>query len=67
MNKLSERRKAAGMTQPELAEAAGVSVRVLQDYEQGRRPLNGIHGITLYKLAKAVGCEIEDLLTIEEE
>lgn len=65
-NKLAEKRRLAGMTQLELAEASGVNVRVLQEYEQGRRPLNGIRGITLYRLAKAVGCEIEELLTIDE-
>lgn len=62
MNKLKQIREAAGMTQAELAKLTGISVRVIQNYEQGTRPLNGARAITVYQIAKALNCTIEDLL-----
>lgn len=60
--KLKARREAAGISQAELAKKTGISVRVIQNYEQGTRPLNGARAITVYQLAKALGCTVEDLL-----
>lgn len=62
MNKLKQRREAAGMTQADLAKATGISVRVIQNYEQGTRPLNGARVITVKHIADAIGCSIEDLI-----
>lgn len=62
MNKLKQIREAAGMTQAELAKLTGISVRVIQNYEQGTRPLNGARAITVYQTAKALNCTVEDLL-----
>ena len=62
MNKLKQIREAAGMTQAELAKLTGISVRVIQNYEQGTRPLNGARAITVYQIAKALNCTVEDLL-----
>lgn len=62
MNKLKQTREAAGITQAELAKLTGISVRVIQNYEQGTRPLNGARAITVYQIAKALNCTIEDLL-----
>ena len=39
MNKLKQIREQAGLSQSQLAERAGVSLRTLQDYEQERKPL----------------------------
>jgi transcriptional regulator with XRE-family HTH domain len=64
MNKLKQTREAAGITQTELAKASGISVRVLQNYEQGTRPLNGARAITVYQIAKALNCTVEDLLEL---
>ena len=50
------------MTQRQLAEIAGVSVRLLQDYEQGRRDINSAEAATVTILASALGCAVEDLL-----
>ena len=62
MNKLAQLRKAAGLTQAQLAEASGLSVRMIQNYEQGFRDVNGI-GIKRAKaIADALGCTIEDLI-----
>lgn len=65
MSKLQDARKAAGLSQSKLAEVAGISVRSLQEYEQGRKDVNGIRGITLYKLARALNVNIEDILEID--
>jgi len=67
MNKLKQIREAAGMSQSELAKASGISVRVLQNYEQGTRPLNGARAITVYHIATALGCTVEDLINTEEK
>ena len=65
MNKLKQIREAAGITQAELAKLTGISVRVIQNYEQGTRPLNGARAITVKHIADALGCRMEDL--IEEQ
>jgi transcriptional regulator with XRE-family HTH domain len=62
MSKLKELRTAKKMSQGELSEKSGISIRVLQNYEQGVRDLNGI-GIKRAKpLADALGVRIEDLI-----
>lgn len=67
MNALKRYRKQAGLTQPELAEKVGISHRTLQDYEQGQKPLEGARAITVLKMAKALGCTVEDLIDPKEE
>lgn len=62
INNLKQIREAAGITQAELAKLTGISVRVIQNYEQGTRPLNGARAITVYQIAKALNCTVEDLL-----
>lgn len=61
---LKERRLKKGLTQAELAEQIGLSVRLIQKYEQNVQDLNKVYAITIYKLAKALECTYEDLLTI---
>jgi transcriptional regulator with XRE-family HTH domain len=62
MNRLKQMREAAGITQAELAKRTGISVRVIQNYEQGARPLNGARAITVKHIADALGCRMEDLI-----
>lgn len=64
MTNLKRIRTESGRTQKEIAENAGVSLRSLQEYEQGRKPINKVAAITLYELAKALGCDMMDLLEI---
>lgn len=64
MSKLKEIRESKNMTQSKLSEISGVNLRTLQDYEQGKKDINGVRGITLYKLAQALECMIEDLLEL---
>ena len=60
---LQAARKAAGMSQSQLANAAGISVRILQDYERGGRDLNGAKLATMLKLCNALGCSLRDIIT----
>jgi predicted ATPase/transcriptional regulator with XRE-family HTH domain len=50
---LKRLRRAAGMTQEELAERAGISARTVSDVERGLRAV--VHGDTARKLAAALG------------
>lgn len=59
---LKRRREARQMTQRQLAEVAGLSLRLLQDYEQGRRDINSAEAATVTILASVLGCAVEDLL-----
>ena len=57
--RLQAARLAAGLSQSQLARAAGVPVGTLQGWEQGRRtPLADV----LPRLAGALGCGYEDIL-----
>lgn len=62
MTNLQKYRKAAGMTQRELAVASGVSLRTLQDYEQGRKPIGQAAALTVHRIAKALGVTVENLI-----
>lgn len=61
---IKERRIQKGLTQSELAQKTGLSIRLIQKYEQNAQDLNKVYAITIYKLAKALDCTYEDLLTI---
>lgn len=64
MSRLQELRKAAGMSQSALANAAKVNVQMLQHYEQGVKDINKAQALTVYKLAQALNCTMEELLEI---
>lgn len=63
-NKITQLRKAKGMTQNELADAANVSRQTIISLEQGRYNPS----ITLaYKIAKIFGKSIEEVFIFNEE
>lgn len=62
--KLTEIRKKRGLTQAELAEVSNVSYRTIQEYEQKRSDLNKASVITVYQIAKALNCTVEDLIEL---
>lgn len=64
-SKLQKFRKNKGLSQNQLAKISGINVRSLQKYETGERDINKVAGITLYNLAKALECNVEDLLELE--
>ena len=51
-----------GFTQAELAERSQVSLRSIQMYEQRNKNINKASADTIYCLAKALGCTMEDLI-----
>ena len=55
-------REERNITQQALADAAGISIKTLQDYEGGRKDINGAAAGTVKKLAEALGCRMEDLI-----
>ena len=55
-------RTAYGLTQAELAERSGVSLRSIQMYEQRNKNINKASADTIYSLAKVLGCEMEDMI-----
>lgn len=65
MNNLKRIREEKGITQAQLAEASGVSLRMIQYYEQGYKDINKVQGVTLHKIAQALDCTIEDILNLE--
>lgn len=67
MNKLKEKRMQRKLSQSQLAKASGVSLRMLQKYEQGDRDLNKAQSETVYKLAKALNCKMEELIDIQKD
>ena len=51
-----------GITQAELAERSGVSLRSIQMYEQRNKNINKASADSMYRLAKVLGCAMEDLI-----
>lgn len=55
-------RTAYGITQAELAERSGVSLRSIQMYEQRNKNINKANADTMYHISKVLGCTMEDLI-----
>ena len=51
-----------GCTQAELAKRSGVSLRSIQMYEQRNKDINRASAETLLRLARVLGCTMEDLI-----
>lgn len=66
-NRLSEKRKAAGMSQKQLAAASGVNVRIIQKCEEGVTSINKVQLMHGLKLAKALKCDVADLAEVGNE
>lgn len=60
--KLQTVRKAIGLSQKELSERSGVTLRMIQQYEQRAKDINKATASNLFALAGALGCRAEDLL-----
>ena len=61
-SKLKVMREMRELTQREVAELSGVSFRIIKDYEQGQRDINGAKLLTLLKICAALRCRLEDIL-----
>lgn len=64
MNKITERRTAAGISRSELARQSGVPLRTLEDWEHEKTIPTNVY--QLAKVARVLNCMIEDLIVIEE-
>ena len=63
MRKLKIMRTGAGLSQRQLSELSGVNLRTIQDYESnGGQVIDKANIRTLLNLAKALGCNIKDIL-----
>lgn len=63
MRKLKIMRTGAGLSQRQLSELSGVNLRTIQDYESnGGQVIDKANLRSLLNLAKALGCNIKDIL-----
>lgn len=62
VNPLKRQRKAAGLTQQELANKSGVKLRMIQAYEQGYQDILKAESLSVIKLAKTLNCHPENIL-----
>ena len=60
--RLKRMRESRGLSQSELAEESGVKLRSIQMYEQRVNDIDKAQAQTVYKLARIIGCDVEDLL-----
>lgn len=65
--KLRDYREKAGLSRSQLAEKAGVSVRLLERYEQGARDFNKAQVGVVLALSKALGVAVEDLIDEQDK
>lgn len=61
-SKLQEIRRARGFTQQQLREASGVTLRMIQLYEQRQNDINKAQVNVVMSLAQALGCEVKDII-----
>ena len=62
ISRLKRQRRLIDMTQKELAARSGVSLRMIQAYEQNYQDISKAEAGTLLKLARTLSCSVEDLL-----
>ena len=62
MSNLKKIRETVGLSQSKLADKSGVSVRMIQHYEQGVKDINKAHAETVYKLAYTLNCNMEEII-----
>ena len=61
-SRLARLRAYVNLSQKALAERSGVSVRMIEQYEQGRKDINRASSETVLSLSRALGCRMEDLM-----
>ena len=60
--KLQDIRKRVGLSQSELSRQAGVNLRTIQEYENGRRMIDNAHIDTLVSVANVLGVPFYELM-----
>ena len=61
-NMLKRMRKISGLTQKELSKESGVSLRMIQLYEQGQNDLSKAQAKVVLSLARTLGCDATELV-----
>ncbi|MCI8332697.1 MAG: helix-turn-helix transcriptional regulator [Clostridiales bacterium] len=61
VSNLKKIRQAKGVTQKELSELTGVSLRMIQLYEQKQQNIRKAEAQTLVNISKSLGCDVETL------
>lgn len=61
-NRLKFMREMTGMSQSALAEKSGVSLRLIQAYEQNYKDINKAQVVTVLSLAEALECDVYDII-----
>lgn len=64
--KLKQKRQKRGITQKELSSLSGVSIRAIQQYEQRVKDIDKAQARSVYKIAQAISCPLEDLLEFSD-
>ena len=67
MSNLKKKRKELGMSQALLASKSGVSIRMIQYYEQGAKDINKASAETIYLLSKALNCRMEEIIDLDKK
>ena len=67
MKTLTELRKEKGLTQKQLAEAAGMNIRQIQRLESGEIKFANITILTAVYFAKALGIKTDEILKIKQK
>lgn len=62
--KLQTLRRLMGYSQSVLAQKSGVTLRMIQQYEQRAKDFNKATGANLLALSKTLGCRVEDLMEL---
>ncbi len=62
MKNLKTIRTTCGLSQSQLATKSGINIGLIQKYESGERDINKAQALTVYQLAQALECTVEDLL-----
>lgn len=66
-SRLEAIREKAGYSQSQLARVADVGIRMIQLYEQGATNIDNARASVVYRLVRALRCDIEDLLDRPEK
>lgn len=65
ISKFGRKRREFGITQQELADKAGISVKTLQNYDSGKCPLENASVTTVVTLCKVLHCSIRDITDLD--
>ena len=67
MTNLKRIRQQRGLTQKQLAEKSGVSLKMIQKYETGEKDINHARILTVWQLAVALICSLNSLIETTPE